>query len=94
MTQTIEKSKAGFKLLDNTQNGRIFSVVFEKKNGERRVMLARRGVAKYVKGVGMKYNPKERGLMPVYDLHKKAYRIINLTTLLGFQINGQRYIVK
>jgi hypothetical protein len=94
MTQTIEKSKAGFKLLDNTKNGRIFSAVFKKKNGERRVILARRGVTRYVKGVGMKYNPNERGLMTVYDLHKKEYRIINLTTLEAFQVNGQRYLVK
>ena len=38
-------------------NGKIFSAVFTKKDGEKRRMVCRQGVAKYVKGVGLKFKP-------------------------------------
>ena len=33
-------------------NGKIFSAVFRKKNGEKRLMNCRTKVHKYVKGIG------------------------------------------
>ena len=75
-------------------NGQIFSAVFTKKDGEKRNMTCRLGVAKYVKGVGLKFNPKERNLIGVFDMHKKAYRFINAKTLTKLKTKGTTYSVR
>jgi len=75
-------------------NGKIFSAVFTKKDGEKRTMICRRGVAKYVKGVGLKFKPEERDLIGVFDMHKKAYRFINTKTLEQIKIKGINYQIK
>ena len=76
-------------------NGKIFSAVFTKKDGEKRTMVCRRGVAKYVKGVGLKFKPvdasKDRDLIGTFDMHKKAYRFINAKTLEQIKIKGIKY---
>lgn len=73
--------------------GRIFSATFVKKNGEVRVMTARTGVKKHLKGTGMKYNPEERNLISVFDMNKRQYRTINIGTLLNVKIAGVLYNV-
>ena len=75
-------------------NGKIFSAVFTKKDGEKRKMVCRRGVAKYVKGVGLKFKPEERDLIGVFDMHKKAYRFINAKTLEQLKVKGVTYNIK
>tara|TARA_Y100000310_G_scaffold335156_1_gene416502 strand:- start:476 stop:757 length:282 start_codon:yes stop_codon:yes gene_type:complete len=75
-------------------NGKIFSAVFTKKDGEKRKMVCRRGVAKYVKGVGLKFKPEERNLIGVFDMHKKAYRFINIKTLEQIRVKGTTYTIK
>ena len=75
-------------------NGKIFSAVFTKKNGEKRKMVCRQGVAKYVKGVGLKFKPEEKNLIGVFDMHKKAYRFINTKTLEQLKVRGINYNVK
>ena len=75
-------------------NGKIFSAVFRKKDGEKRKMVCRRGVAKYVKGVGLKFKPEEHNLIGVFDMHKKAYRFINIKTLEKVKIKGINYQIK
>ena len=75
-------------------NGKIFSAVFVKKDGEKRKMVCRQGVYKYVKGVGLKFKPEERGLIGVFDMHKKAYRFINVKTLEQIKVGGIQYIIK
>ena len=72
-------------------NGKIFSAVFTKKDGEKRTMVCRRGVAKYVTGVGLKFNPKDLDLVGVFDMHKKAYRFINIKTLEQIKVKGIKY---
>ena len=68
-------------------NGKIFSVVFTKKNGEKRVMGCRLGVSKYVKGVGLKFKPEQKSLIGVFDMVKRAYRFISLNTLEQLKVN-------
>ena len=75
-------------------NGKIFSAVFTKKDGEKRKMVCRQGVAKYVKGVGLKFKPEEHSLIGVFDMHKKAYRFINVKTLEQIKIKGITYTIK
>ena len=75
-------------------NGKIFSAVFTKKDGEKRKMVCRQGVAKYVKGVGLKFKPEERNLIGVFDMHKKAYRFINTNTLEQIKVQGKTYKIR
>lgn len=72
-------------------NGKIFTVEFTKKNGEQRKMLCRTGVKKYVKGIGQRYNPREKGLIGVYDLQKSGYRMINLETITSVKCGNKSF---
>jgi hypothetical protein len=74
--------------------GQIFSVTFRKKNGEIRDMNCRRGVSKYVTGEGLKFNPASRNLVNVFDMQKRAYRFININTLMQVRCNGNVYKVQ
>ena len=90
--KTIDKDTA--KQYIYKTNGKIFSAVFTKKDGEKRTMVCRRGVAKYVKGVGLKFKPEERNLIGVFDMRKVAYRFINMITLEKLKIKGITYTIK
>lgn len=58
-------------------NGRFFRVSFTKRtNGETRNMTARTGVRKNLVGTGLKFEPKDHGLIGVYDVAKKNYRFV------------------
>ena len=74
-------------------NGKFFSAVFIKKNGEKRLMTCRTNVRKYLKGVGLKFKPQDIGLMTVFDIQKGGYRFINLKTLERLKIKGVEYEV-
>ena len=84
------------KIIDiiSKSEGKIFSAIFLKKDGTIRHMKARLNVKKGITGKGMSYNPIIRGLLPVYDLDKIAFRIINMKTLVSFKVNGVNYNVK
>lgn len=92
----ITKDEAAV-LMDNS-NGVIFRVNFVKKNGEERQMVCRTGVRRYVTGEGMKYDPRSRGLLPVFDMQirqgAKSYRMINKDTVTNLKIRGEEYEVK
>ena len=73
----------------NRTNGKFFSVTFIKRaDGSKRKMLCRTGVKKYTNGEGMKYSPKDKGLIPVYDLQKKGYRSIPINGIVTFTAHG------
>jgi len=75
-------------------NGQIFTVAFRKRtNGEIRIMNARLGVQKRLTGKGMSYNPKNRGLMTVFDMQKQEYRMIDIRTVIWLKVNGTMYTV-
>lgn len=76
-------------LINNTSNGKIFSATFIKKDGTLRTINCRRGVSKGVKGVGMSFDPLSRGLLTVFDMQKKGFRMINLDTLIEAKVNGK-----
>jgi hypothetical protein len=82
--------------------GSIYSVTFIKKDGTERLMNSIKGTARGVKGVGLSYDPAEKGLLPVYDLQQarkdpanpgKAWRSINLTTIKKIKCLGDEYII-
>lgn len=90
-------------LIYNT-NGTMFDVTFVKKDGTDRRMNARLGVKKYLKGGSLKFDPKERGYIVVYDIQcglraqseddKACYRMININTLKSVRIKGRKYVVR
>lgn len=79
------------KLIELTNKGQIFSVKLVKKDGTLREMVCRLGVKKHLKGGTLNYDAKSRGLLPVFDMQKQAYRMINTKTLISAKINGVNY---
>lgn len=71
--------------------GRFFSVEFLKKDGSVKRMVCRHGVRKYVNGPGMSYTPAQFGLMTVFDVQKKGYRMINLLTIRSLKCGDFRF---
>lgn len=74
-------------------NGKVFSVIFLKKDGTNRHMNCRLGVTKHVNGKGLKYDPKDYNLITVFDMTAKGYRMINLETIKTLQIKGEIFTV-
>ena len=79
----------------------IFRVSFIKRtNGERREMVCRTGVSKYVKGEGRRrpYNPAAKQLRGVFDMglasrdgvdaDKPPYRMVPLDTVISITVKG------
>jgi len=69
--------------------GRIFSVIFTKKNGEERKILCRLDVKKHLKGGEKKYDTEALNYLTVYSLDSKGYRTINLSTLKQIKANRE-----
>ena len=63
-------------LLKEMKSGKIFTAEFIKKDKTKRVINCRTKVSKYVKGVGLSFDPMAKNLLSVYDLQKKEYRFI------------------
>ena len=72
---------------------RIFTVLFTKKDNTLREMNCRLGVKKHLKGGVKKYNPIDYNLLGVFDMQKKGYRTINLSTLKTIALNKKVYTV-
>ena len=71
-------------------DGRIFSVLFVKRtNGELRRMVARLGVKKNIKGIGLPFNPTANNLIVVWDIIKCAYRMISCESIITLKHHGQ-----
>jgi hypothetical protein len=68
---------------------KIFSVDFIKKDGSLRTMIARLGVRKHLQGGTLKYNAEERSLLPVFDMEKQAYRMVNVSTIKEIRHEGE-----
>lgn len=78
-------------IIKELAGGTIFGCTFTKKNGEVRDMTCRLGVKKHLRGGELPFCPVEKGLLPVYDLQKEGYRMINLNTITELRIGGNVY---
>jgi len=91
----MEKQKVNYVNVEKAliaAKGRIFTVSFIKKTTkEKRVMTARLGVKKYLKGGSLPYNPKNAKVIPVFDVIKKDYRMISVDNLIDMTIEGKKY---
>jgi hypothetical protein len=74
--------------------GKFFTVTFIKKDGTERVMNARLGVKVYLKGGTLAYDAESKGLLPVYDMKAKDYRMINLNTITNIKIGNNTYSIE
>ena len=84
MKLTIEKVK---ELVGN----KIFSVEFIKLNGEPRKMVCRLGVKKHLKGGSLGYDARSLNLLPVFDMEKGQYRMINFDSIINLTVDGITY---
>ncbi len=91
-SKTINKETAK-DLIKNTK-GKFFTVTFIKKDGTTRVMNARLGVKAYLRGGNLPYDPEPKGLLPVFDVKTKDYRMININTITDLKIGNNIYNVE
>jgi len=89
----ITKKQAKHLLKKMQDDNRMFSLQFIKKDGTKRVMLARFNVSKGLTGKGAKYNAEDYNLMTVFDMNKSAYRSVPLDRLLWLRTKGKRYYI-
>ena len=75
-------------------NGKFFSAVFIKKNGDKRFIHCMTKSKKGVKGVGLKYNPDAVNNVIVKDLKIHQFRTINVDTLIELNTGGVKYEVE
>ncbi len=73
-------------------DGKIFGVKFIKRtDGRLRVMAARVGVIpKVVSNQPRTWDPESKGLLQVWDLHKRGYRMIPADSIQEVTVRGQR----
>lgn len=92
MTATITREEAA-KMLTESE-GRIFTVTFTKRTtGEVRVMNARTGVTKHLKGGEAAYSFSAKMLLSVYDMQSAGYRCIPLDAIISVALNGVTFTV-
>lgn len=74
----------------------IFSCKFVKRTtGEERLMVCRLGVTKHLSNEGERaYDPADKGLLPVWDMQKQAYRSISLDSIISIKIAGIEYAIE
>ena len=89
----INSKEAKHLLNKMKKDNRMFSLEFVKKDGTKRIMLARFNVKKGLTGKGQKYNPDDYDLLNVYDMNKEGYRSVPLNRLLWIRTKGKRYYV-
>ncbi len=78
-----------FRVRRLVDNGKIFSVTFTKRDGTIRAMVARTKVKKHLKGGSLKFDPIRKGLLPVFDMQKQAYRMINVSEIKQLKAGGK-----
>lgn len=78
-------------------DGRMIHATFiGRTDGEIHEVIGRTGVHKHVNGTGFKFNPYERGLLPVYGFDRdsrgrfiaKGYRFIPVEGLVSLKVAG------
>ena len=90
--QTINRNKA--KELIKQSKGKIFSTTFVKKDNTIRTLTSRTGKQYTPTGKKAPYKPSDYNLLPLYDMKKKAFRMLNLNTLLTLSINKEKYLIE
>ena len=89
----IDRRRA-MEFLWNETGGQIFSVYFKKRGDHTmRKMTCRRGVKQGITGEGLRYDPKPKLLLPVFEMPDKSRRMVNLDGLVSFNFHGETFIL-
>ncbi len=85
--------------IEDHRNGSIYSITFVKRtDGSIRTINTIKGTRRGVKGVGLRFDPAKKSLLPVYDLQAarrdpsnpdKAWRFVALDSILSVAMNGE-----
>jgi hypothetical protein len=95
MDRTVHQipARRAIEFLSDETGGRIFSAYFRKADGSMRSMVCRRGVTAHLRGGELPYDPKPRALLTVFDMQARDYRMVNLGSLVSFNIGGATFIL-
>ena len=90
---TINRTRA--KELIKDSKGLIFSTTYIKKDNTIRTLTSRTG-KHYASKTGRTapYKAEDYNLIPLYDMRKKAFRMLNFNTLLTLSINKEKYLIE
>jgi len=93
-----ERVLHSLEIIKSTEDRFFRCGMVKRTTGEDRFGTFRTGVVKYVKGVGLSYNPKEHDLKGVYEVQNAegdregdAYRMINLRGVFYIKADGVEY---
>ena len=76
-------------------NGKVFGVCFTKKDGSLRKMACRFNVKSYLRTEGTPSTTAHIAkYITVFDMHKQAYRNVNLNTLLHIVSEQTKYVLQ
>ena len=89
---TPEKRVAFVKKVLAEHKGKFFSATWTKKNGELRKASGKQLHKASITGEGLRFNPTSKGLVPYWDANKKAWRMIDTSTLEKLQAGGKVYV--
>jgi len=82
-------------MVSDYKEGTVFTVTFVKRgDGSLREMNCRKGVKKHRKGGVLKFDPKKKNLLSVFDMQKLGYRMISLENITKVVMKGKTYIVE
>ena len=92
--EKITRARAAAMVADY-KGGKIFTVTFVKRgDGQTRVMNCRKGVKKHSKGGVLRFDPKKKALVSVFDMQIEQYRMISLENIKKVAMGGKTYIVE
>ena len=100
MSNTINLNYA-YNLIVSAKN-KTFTATYIKSDGSTRIINCRLNVKVGTNGGGLKYNPIEKGLIPVFDMQlrkkglpeKDCFRMLNFTTIKKLVIDHKEYKAK
>lgn len=77
------------------KDGKIFGVKFIKRtDGTTRTMAARTGVKPKQPGVDQRnWDPADKGLLQVWDVHKRDFRFVPADSVLEVKVRGRRITI-
>lgn len=73
------------------KDGKIFTVTFVKGDGTLRTLTGRKGVKKYVTGIGLRFDPEENRMFTVFEMRLKQYRLVKIDNIQKIKANKIEY---
>lgn len=79
----------------NDSRGKFFTIEFSKRTtGEKRLLTARTGVKKHLRGGKPAYNAAEKGLIVVWEPASGAYKSFPIDSVTALTFGGKRMVVR